>query len=253
MKYKNIFIVILVFIIFILLIFITREYYKNKKSNNDLINLLSDQYEHNYQLLNDCVNYFDNGDSSFFYEKKECQSMLYLINYLRSIENNLPIKNNIGINKIIGSLIKNPKDSKLIFSMLNSIKNNSYSLKENKITLLILENYMMNNYLTKISQNLYYIKFGKVINVSQTDTVNFGEKYCSELKFVINDINDNDNFYILQENINCLDLNISDTIHGGIYEVLATKKGLNSVNGIFLYKSIYSGRYFKFNIEYYVK
>ncbi len=134
-------------------------------------------------------------------ELKTCDQMIYLYSIFPVVEYN--IRNQRNNQKIISSILDT------VFFLLPSINkdylSNNYkalllSIKEKKTSdnvklyyLYLIENSLMNNYLSYIYQNSISLSNAELLNIASKDVIKLGESYRSQLIFSIKDISGNKN------------------------------------------------------------
>lgn len=100
-----------------------------------------------------------------------------------------------------------------------------------------------------------FVNKGCVINIAQKDTVCYGELYESNLKFVFEDTIINNMYMVSTEEIDLMNIekNKVDTLKNGHYQVIARKKGNNTLYGLYKIERYRNTSFYPFQINYYVE
>jgi len=256
MKMKNKIILIILIPVLVLITFVFIVHVNFIKNHNDILKFLYDQNEKNYTALNICLNSLNEGDSSLHQEQQECENIFNIITFMRDLRSSSFVDiRNTKLESKIQFISDSLGDTSSIRNVLKTLNNFHINNRQKELKLILIENYLMNKYFLNLQRRkLFFVSYGEVINISKSDTIEYGKTYNSELKFVINDITKNSYFTTLEKNPNnSNDFELKDTIFGGKYEAVTTKKGLNEIKGLFHYHSLYGVYYYKFYINYYVK
>lgn len=129
-----------------------------------------------------------------------------------------------------------------LMSMIKLLNNPNYSPWEKQYILLLIKNYYLQRYISQFDESSIPLAYGQVMNYAESDTVNLGDVYQSQILFNVIDATGN---LVVFEN--------GDTIRYGKFEEKATKKGHNHKKGYMEISRRGGSITYEVNIDYYVK
>lgn len=237
------------YIIYIVLLIIFVLLYQNIKLHK-LLNIASDIADESVQINNSRLEYilehFDNdvNDST--------------INFLQCAE---IIRNNHCVSKEQEYSLQEYAPAVLLSdseksAMLWSIKNARLFPQRFHI-ISLLENSIINRELDYFFSTRTFVNYGgRVICIAPKDTLNYGESYEADLKFVLRDTSVYSTYMVSAEEIRSEDdfqkVRV-DTLKDGHFQMTAQKKGDNVIYGIYKLERYRNTSFYSFQMNYYVK
>lgn len=186
-----------------------------------------------------------------------CQQLIYVYSNFPVVEYN--ILNHRNNQKIVSAI------SDTVLSILSSINKehltNDYKdlilslinekTKDNDklYCLYLVENLLMNSYLSYVYQNSICLSYGELLNITSKDIIKLGETYRSQLIFSIKDISGNKGFVEM----------LNDTVakqivlDGNTFIEKPTRRGKHNHDFVLFLSGFYGNRGWSTSVDYEVK
>lgn len=168
------------------------------------------------------------------------------------LDNDIQQKNINYLNSIIAKFcnLLNLNEKSLTYQNVISSIPTDDSNNESKLSkLYVVENLLIQDYLTYIYSNSIIVSRAELINISQNDTINLGESYSSQLVFSSFDITGNKDVYERINENEIKQININESC----YKEKPNKKGHHHHNIMVFYNGFYETKGWETSIDYYVR